>query len=119
MVLSIAIWSGSSRVFESPFGYTTSVSKPSGSSHTMCERSGKRLTFISSDGQYRGPTIPSPFSPPSKCKKPRDSFITLSVSAFVRVAQQLTCFMGGTHALSWRNPNGRGGSSPGCSSSPA
>ena len=45
--------------------------------------------------------------------------LDLRGSAFVRVAQQLTCFMGGTHALSWRNPNGRGGSSPGCSSSPA
>ena len=56
---------------------------------------------------------------PSKFKKPFASFITRSVSDVVRVAQQLTCLTGGTQPLyALRNPNGRGGWSPGCSSKP-
>ena len=37
-----------------PFGYTTSESRPSGSSHTRCVRFGNRSYLDSSEGQYRG-----------------------------------------------------------------
>ena len=44
---------------EIPFGYTSSVSSPSGSTKIWCaSRSAKRTTLSSTDGQYRGP-VPS------------------------------------------------------------
>mmetsp|Transcript_15607 Transcript_15607/g.51232 ORF Transcript_15607/g.51232 Transcript_15607/m.51232 type:complete len:353 (+) Transcript_15607:578-1636(+) len=54
IVRSIASCVSGSREHESPFGYTTSVSIPSGSSHTRWDRPGNRLTLVSREGQYRG-----------------------------------------------------------------
>ena len=41
-----------------PFGYSSWVSRPSGSTKIRCSvRSAKRTTLSSMDGQYRGPTL--------------------------------------------------------------